>query len=378
MKPRTIGRRPRLERYWRSDLSAIEKLVWSAMVPAAVAYKTAMALRAGFWRLPGLRQTADVRVISVGNLTVGGNAKTPFCLYLARKLVERGVRTAIVSRGYGGSRGSGAPVIVSDGRTVRLSVEEAGDEAVMTARAFAGPVAIARHRLDAINLLKEQLGELDVVILDDGFQHLRLARDLDLLLIGAERGFGNGWALPAGPMREGIGAAARASAVVTLASGAEMEPRLSAAQKRFERSATMLRGVIQPSLLVFPETGRWREAPAQSLGGKRVLAVSGLADPGSFYAMLRALEADLVGVLEYPDHYRYTASDWQNIRRAAAAAELVVTTEKDLVKLERFPFSRDSIAALRLKISMGADEERLLRMAIGGRPPCRETLKEVR
>ena len=81
--------------------------------------------------------------------------------------------------------------------------------------------------------------------------------------------------------------------------------------------------------------------------------------------MLRELEADLVGVLEYPDHYQYTASDWQRISRAAATVDLVVTTEKDLVKLERFPFPRNSIAALRLEISMGGDEERLLLMALG-------------
>jgi tetraacyldisaccharide 4'-kinase len=365
MKSRPIGHRPRLERYWRSDLSLAEKLVWSAMVPAAAAYKTAMALRAGLWRLPGLRQAADMRVISVGNLTVGGNAKTPFCLYLARKLAERGLRTAIVSRGYGGSRGSGAPVIVSDGRTLRLSAEEAGDEAVMMARAFDGPVAIAHRRLDAINLLKQQIGALDLVILDDGFQHLRLARDLDLLLISDERGFGNGWALPAGPLREGIRAAARAGAIVTLSSGAGTEPRFNAEQMAPRRGVAVLRGVIEARRLVFAENGRWREAPAQSLGGRRILAVSGLAHPASFYGMLRGLEADLVGVLEYPDHYRYTASDWQNIRRAAATAELVVTTEKDLVKLERFPFSRNSIAALRLEISMGADEERLLQMVVG-------------
>jgi len=365
-KPRAIGRRPRLERYWRSDLSALDRLLWSAMVPAAAVYQAAMAARAGFWRLPRLKQrAADVRVISVGNLTVGGNAKTPFTLYLARKLSENGVRTAIVSRGYGGSLGSGAAVMVSDGRSVRLSAEEAGDEAVMMARAFDGPVAIARRRIDAINLLQQQIGALDVVVLDDGFQHLRLARDLDLLLISGERGLGNGWALPAGPMREGIGAAARASAVVVLSTRMPSPGELTGRQMARLSRAAVLRGWLEPNRLVFADSGGWREAPAQSLGGRRILAVSALADPRSFYSMLRDLEADLVGVLEFPDHYLYTASDWQNIWRAAATADLIVTTEKDLVKLERFPFPRNSIAALRLEISMGADEERLLLMALG-------------
>jgi tetraacyldisaccharide 4'-kinase len=363
---RPIGRRPRLERYWRSELSTVEKIVWSAMIPAAVLYETAMVVRAGFWRLPLFRRNAaaGIRVISVGNLTVGGNAKTPFTLYLARKLVEQGISTAIVSRGYGGSLGSGAAVLVSDGRTVRLSPEQAGDEAVMMARTFDGPVAIARRRIDAINLLRG-LGPLDAVVLDDAFQHLRLARDVDLLLVNAERGLGNGWVLPAGPMREGIGAVARADAVVMLASRSGLQPPLTRQQVARLKPIALMRGLLEPRALVYPETGRWREAPAQSLGGRRILAVSALADPRSFYAMLRELEADLVGVLEYPDHYQYTASDWQSIWRAAATADLVVTTEKDLVKLERFPFPRNAIAALRLEISMGADEQRLLLLAVG-------------
>jgi tetraacyldisaccharide 4'-kinase len=360
-----LARRPRLERFWRSDLSAAEKIIWSTMVPAAAIYQAAAALRARFWGL-GLtrRKVAGTRVISVGNLTVGGNAKTPFTLYLARKLVEHGQRTAIVSRGYGGTLGSGPAVLVSDGRTVRLSAQEAGDEPVMMARAFSGPVAIARRRIDAINLLKE-LGAMDAVVMDDAFQHLRVARDLDLLLVSAERGFGNGWVMPAGPMREGIRAAARAGAVVMLSSRSGRETRLTPRQAARLERMTLLRGVLAARVAVFPDNGRWREAPAQTLGGRRVLAVSALADPSSFYAMLRELDADLVGVLEYPDHYQYSAADWQRIARAAAPADIVVTTEKDLVKLERFPFQRNSIAALRLEVSMGSDEERLMMMALG-------------
>jgi tetraacyldisaccharide 4'-kinase len=360
-----LARRPRLERYWRSDLSAAEKIVWSAMVPAATLFKAATALRARFWRLPLLqRKVAGTRVISVGNLTVGGNAKTPFTLYLARKLADQGMRTAIVSRGYGGTLGSGRAVLVSDGRAVRLSAEQAGDEPVMMARAFSGPVAIGRRRIDAINLLKK-LGPLDAVVMDDAFQHLRVARDLDLLLVSAERGFGNGWVMPAGPMREGIDAAARAGAVVMLSSRPDHEAHLTPAQAARLKPLALMQGVLQARAVVYPETGRWREASLQTLGGRRVLAVSALADPSSFYAMLRELEVDLVGVLEYPDHYQYQTTDWQSIKRAAAAAELVVTTEKDLVKLERFPFPRSTIGALRLEISMGADEDRLMLMAMG-------------
>ena len=114
------------------------------------------------------------------------------------------------------------------------------------------------------------------------------------------------------------------------------------------------------------ENGVWRETPL-GLGGRRVLAVSGLADPSGFYAMLRELDAELVGVFEYPDHHAYTNADWQAIVNAMRETDLVVTTEKDLVKLERFPFPRDSLYALKLEVTMDAADARALDELIIGR-----------
>jgi tetraacyldisaccharide 4'-kinase len=188
---------------------------------------------------------------------------------------------------------------------------------------------------------------------------------LDLLLISGERGFGNGWVLPAGPLRERCQAATRAHAVVILAFDCGVASVLTTVQWRALRDTPTLHGTIRPHSLLFPDGDRWREAPAESLGGRRVMALSGIADSRSFYAMLRELEADLVGVLEYPDHHNYSASDWREIRRAAMTADLVVTTEKDLVKLVQFPFARNEIAALSLEIDMGADADRLLALAVG-------------
>src|SRR5438309_1011056 len=98
---------------------------------------------------------------------------------------------------------------------------------------------------------------------------------------------------------------------------------------------------------------------------RRVVAVSGLADPAGFYAMIRELDAELVGVLEYPDHYMYDAGDWQEMTRVARDADMIITTEKDLVKLEQFPFPRDFLYAIRLEISLGANEQRLIEAAMG-------------
>jgi tetraacyldisaccharide 4'-kinase len=358
--------RSRLERLWQSDLAFHERLLWTALTPAAGAYRIALAARAAYWRR--MKRQARPLVVSVGNLTVGGNAKTPFTLFLASRLRMRGLSVGIVSRGWGRAATSARATLVSDDERLLVGPDEAGDEAVMMAKSFRGPIAVARRRIDGIELIEERLGARDAVVLDDAFQHVRLARDVDLLLMSAERGVGNGWLLPAGPMREPVSAARRTDAVILIepASGgasAPLPPALAA-------HPCVMRAALRPRALVQAAPAGWSEGPA-ALPGRRVVAVSGLANPSGFYRMLRALEADLVGVLEYPDHHVYTPGDWQSIVAATRDGAVVVTTEKDLVKLERFPFQRDSLYALRLEVAMDLDDEtRLLAMIIGerGRP----------
>jgi tetraacyldisaccharide 4'-kinase len=354
--------RPRIENLWRKHLGPAEFIVWMALVPAAMLYGAAVTVRRVFWRVA--RRRAPLRVVSVGNLTVGGNGKTPFTLYLAQRLARRGLRVGIVSRGFGGKRKERA-MLVSDGGDLMLSPEEAGDEPVMMARAFDGPVAVAKRRIDGINLLARATNPPDLVLLDDAFQHLRLARDVDIVLVNRERGFGNGWLLPAGPMRERLGALGRAHAVVLMSAGTDEPSALSASQVRKLSRVPLLHATLRPRALVRVEMGRWVEYPVD-LAGRRVLAISGLANPAGFYAMLREADADLVGVLEYADHHAYSSADWHAIVSAARDADLIVTTEKDLVKLERFPFARNSLYALRLEVAMdAADAVRLDEIVLG-------------
>src|SRR5216683_238043 len=206
--------RSTLERLWHKHIAWYDWFLWLPLTPLAIIYGSAMAVRAGFWRFPGMRRRIrKVRVISVGNLTVGGNGKTPFTLFIARALRKRGLAVGIVSRGYLGTKSGKEPALVSDGHEVLLEPREAGDEAVMMAKSFDGPIAIAPHRIDGVRLLLRH-SPLHVVLLDDAFQHLSLKRDVNLLLVNYERGFDNGWTLPAGPMRERLRASRRATAVV--------------------------------------------------------------------------------------------------------------------------------------------------------------------
>ena len=309
------------------------------------------------------KRRADVTTISVGNLTAGGNGKTPFTLFLANRLQSHGLKVAIVSRGYKRAPTSDRALLIADYGSMKISPEEAGDEPTMLAKSFSGPIAVARRRIDGIELLSK-LGPLDAVILDDGFQHERLHRDVDILLVNNQRGFGNGWMLPAGPMREPLGSVRRADAIVIVNSG-DQESALRASEISKINSRKVLGASIRPHSFLALDNGVWNEIPL-GLAGRRVLAVSGLADPSGFYAMLRDLDADLVGVFEYPDHHAYTNSDWQTIVNAMRDVDLVVTTEKDLVKLERFPFARDSLYALRLEVTMEpADAEALDELILG-------------
>lgn len=365
----THYRRPFIEHIWFGRTRWYEAPLWLVLAPAAAIYSMLHAVRNAFWRI--LRRRAPVRTISVGNLTVGGNGKTPFTLYLASRLRAHGLSVGIVSRGFGRRRMRGArAALVSDGREIKLGAEEAGDEPVMMAKAFAGPIAVARRRLDGIRLLKQSFNP-DVVILDDAFQHSRLARDVDLVMVNRERGLGNGWRIPAGPMREKLGAIGRADAVILVSSGIATAPSaLGPRQMARLSKVPILRASMRPRALVRSEQGRWIEEPI-AMAGRRVLAVSGLADPSGFYAMLREIETDLVGVLEYPDHHNYSSADWQMILNFSPDADMVLTTEKDLAKLEKFPFRRNSLYALRIEVVMNAeDAARLDQITIA---PARES-----
>jgi tetraacyldisaccharide 4'-kinase len=337
---------------------------WSGMMmaPLAIAYAGILAVRSVWWeryaRMPPLP------TVSVGNLTIGGNGKTPFTLFLAGRLRQRGVVAGIVSRGYGGHLSRRAR-LVSDGRHIMMTPDEVGDEPVMMAKSFEGPVAVARRRIDAIELLaRKELA--DVVVLDDGFQHLRLRRDVDLLLVNRSIGVGNGRLLPAGPLREPMEAMQRADALVEVEAfgAANRSIRFSAGD--IVRGKPILRAQLKPSSLIYSEDGYWREGPLR-LEGRRVVAVSGIANCGGFRAMIDALGANLVHALDYPDHHEYGPGDWKKIAAAARKAEMVITTEKDLVKLESFTNPQVPLSALRLNVALEPeDENQLLKLTMEG------------
>jgi len=308
-------------------------------------------------------------VISIGNITAGGTGKTPMTVLTANGLKARGFRPAVLSRGYGG-RLTTSGNAVSDGTDVLIDPDAAGDEPVLIAAAVPGiPVLTGPDRFVSGQLAIEKFG-VDVLVLDDAFQHRRLFRDVNIVLLDEAKPFGNGRLLPAGPLRELPAALNRADVIVkTGISRGEKERKKPAVPD----SIPVFRARYQPLEIIqgkdksFPigsvVTNQIRRSgnqmlPPSMLQGKKIYAFTGIAAPDKFRATLEEIGAKIIKFLAFPDHYFYKHADVRAIAQEAKAmnAEMVMTTEKDGVKLLRFQDFYREIAILRVGLQMDPDE----------------------
>ncbi len=300
--------------------------------PLGALYGRAATLRADWYASGRLASRPLPRPsISVGNLTFGGTGKTPFVEFLARRLRFEGWRPAVLSRGYG--RRSRGVVVVGAGQGPIVSAEEGGDEPVALARSMPGiVVVVGERRADAARRAAD-LGA-DLLILDDGFQHLAVRRDVNLLLLDARDPFGGGRVAPAGRLREPVGAVRRADAIVfTRVDRGAPAADARAVLARFAPGAPVFHARIRASGLR-DEHGAPIEA--DSIAPRRVIAVCGVANPAEFASTLSEAGVSPEERLEFRDHHRYGERSLARIRAAAerSGASLLVTTEKDAVKLE--------------------------------------------
>jgi tetraacyldisaccharide 4'-kinase len=275
------------------------------------------------------------RVLSVGNITLGGTGKTPLVAVLARELLKRGVHVGILSRGYKGLKEKRGGVL-SDGTRIYLTPAEAGDEPFMLAQMLSGaPVLVGRKRYEMGIHAHERFG-VDVLILDDGFQHLRIKRDVDIALIDAQRGFGNGRLFPRGPLREPLRCLRRASMLIlTKAEPSQSLDAIEDVLRSYAPAIPLYHSRYKPIALV--EGGVGRVVPSQFIQGKKVLAFAGIADPGYFVYLLQGLGAEVVREVHFPDHHQYTPEDIRILGEYRDTVDLYVTTEKDYVKLQGIP-----------------------------------------
>ena len=321
----------------------------AALVPAALAYGAGTAVRNRLYDAGILAaRRVPARVVSVGNLTVGGTGKTPTTLWLAERLRARGARVGIVARGYRKER-PGVVVVGEAGRPL-VPAREGGDEAVLLARRFPGPVVTGERRAEAAAFACDRFG-LDTVVLDDGFQHRALARDADLVLLAGDEAAQ--WPLPAGPLREWASGLARAHAVLAV----DGEP--SSASDR-----PLFHGRLRPTALVRVDGDAWVEEPLSALSGREVVALAGIARPERLAGALARAGAVVRDALHFPDHHAYGADDVATIARAARAAT-VVATEMDLAKLGGAP-GLEGLRALR--VSLEVERGEALVDLLAGRP----------
>ena len=320
--------------------SSANRILVAVGILAALVYGSVARVhrRLGRW-FRGGRGRPSCAVLSVGGLTVGGSGKTPVAAALALGLHRRGRRVALASRGYGGDN-TRAVLVVSDGRCLFSSVGEAGDEALLLAAHAPGvPVLIGRDRL-VVGHHAVSSFDTEILVLDDGFQHHRLARDLDVVCIDGRAGLGNRRVLPAGPLREPCSALRDADWLCVVDGGVvDGDGDEGGAAGTSEKEADLIADFVASGRRVLrarraprdlTSLDRKRREPLSSLVGRSVGLLAGVGRPGSVRRTLESLGARICAERLFPDHHAYRPADLESLDPAAREW---ITTEKDALKI---------------------------------------------
>jgi tetraacyldisaccharide 4'-kinase len=314
------------------------------------------------------------KVISVGNITVGGTGKTPMTVFISECLKRVGYRVALISRGYKGTAGKTA-TIISDGQSVTGGPETAGDEPYLLASRLKGiPVVVGQDRFSA-GLLALDTFQPEVIVLDDGFQHMQLARDLDLVLLDYHQPFGNRHLLPRGTLREPVSALMRSHALVLTRCPhppAVQAPSQDAELKAMLPQAPVFSTSHAPYFYRIPPNARCSPAEFAKRGvptindipgvdaGRRSMAFSGIARNDDFLQTLGSAGINVTQFAQFSDHHWYSDRDFTAIQRAAeqSAAQCLVTTEKDYARFAHRKTWPLELIVVGVRISFGGDEAR--------------------
>lgn len=301
-------------------------------------------------RKTGLAWHPSCKVVSIGNLTSGGSGKTPFSVYLAELLAAGGIRIAVSHRGYKGAL-ENTPSLISNGQRILYGVRDCGDEAFLLANRLPQiPVVVGRERRAAVSLLLAEFPKLQAVVLDDAFQHLKIARDLDIVCFDAETGIGNGRMLPAGYLREPLDSLKPPTVAMIIhkepaAATGSLEALLVERKLPVFHCYYGIEGIVGCDGTV---------ADSDNMKGKKVILASGIANPGSFERTVTGLGVKWLHHFRYPDHYAFM--DEREANRIADLcekyqADALLCTEKDLAKLCLHPLLRDKTLAVRIGLN---------------------------
>jgi tetraacyldisaccharide 4'-kinase len=348
-----------LEERWWSEGGPLSRAALAALAPAEAAFRAGAALRGALYEA-GVLGAARVPapVVSVGNLAVGGAGKTPVAIALARRLAAHGRRVAVLSRGYRAE--ASGPRVVSDGSRALLGAREAGDEPALLARRLPGVrVLCGPRRAELAAIALDDLGA-DALLLDDGFQHRALARDLDVVVVDASNPAGNGRLLPRGPNREPWSALRRAGLVWLTRVDAAPPERL--AWLRAEALSATGYGAVESrhAAVDVLDGALGASLGAGALRGARVLLLCALARPEGFRRTLASLGAEVVAERVYRDHHWFSPAELEEVLELAAARDaLVATTEKDAVRVPAGFAGHARVRAVRIDVEVLAGEAAL-------------------
>ncbi len=310
-----------------------------------------------------ITRNLNCKVISIGNITAGGTGKTPMVRFLADEYKRKGLEVVIVSRGYKSE--SSQARIVFNGQKIVVSEEDAGDEAQMLSKMLSDiPIVVGKDRYSAGKLALKEFNP-DIILLDDGFQHWKLHRDKDIVLIDGTNPFGYNHLLPRGLLRESLEALSRADIIVITKINSINEDRISIiceTIKKYNSKATIFKAKYQSKdIKLHNNNGDIRVISSDYLDGKRVLAFSGIGNPSSFHKSLQECGCTVTTYHKYSDHHQYTLEDVKYIASSILEeqVEIVITTEKDAVKLdqEMLELLTEKCGFVELMVSMELQEK---------------------
>ncbi len=294
-------------------------------------------------------------VISVGNITVGGTGKTPAVCHIARVLKDAGCNVVVLSRGYR-AKGTAKALTVSDGHGILAGPEVAGDEAYMLASKLPDvPILIGKDRaLLGETALRDFAAQ--IVILDDGFHYFRLKRDLDIVLINARNPFGNGFLLPRGTLREPPASLIRAPLILlTKINESINTAHLEETLKKCNPQALVFKSSVKA--LAVRSAATHEMIPLDSIQGKRVIALCSIGDPDSFFSLLDSLSLIVTKKFVFPDHHWYGEADYKNIIKCSIQADFIITTEKDLAKIDVNMIDGQKLFVLETGLAIAGEEQ---------------------
>ena len=346
--------RTALQQFWTpSSPKGPGSLLFGALLaPLSYLYGPVLRLRRALYRKGVLAtRRAGLPVISIGGVRVGGSGKTPFAMWMARKLTERGCRVVLLTRGYGRRRKQDT-ILLTRRDLEREDPLDCGDEPYLLAQNLPDvPVAVDGDRYRAANLAERWLSP-DLFLMDDGFQHLRLARDFDIVLVPGDEDLFDAACLPRGPLREPLSALKAADLLVCISSDGGEQGNKKGSGAPWYRT---LEADVPVHLARLVPTGLHRledrsEVDPRELAGSKIGAFCGIARPGAFLRTLQGMGLGVGARRDFPDHHPYSRQDHEELLHLLTDLDWLVTTEKDAVKVRRYPWPEGKVLFVRLDL----------------------------